>query len=148
MPSPLVRACSVDLRPAGEQLVRVLFKAGAEEPCTLHRHADAFAQDRVRLCRRITDREATLLVPERAHTRPDRPHAEPGILALGAMQSPAHTRTRALEQRLDCQTCRKASYPAAPLAEPVPANAASDGEFVVVREDHAAVTAVEREHRQ
>ena len=100
------------------------------------------------LAGRVADREAALLAPERTEARTNRPDRQPGSHSPGAAQPGSNARARAGEQRLDGLTRCDARSRSARLAEPIPADAARERESAVVGDHHAAVAAVEGEHRQ
>jgi len=54
--------------PARNERVRFLDETLAQEPSRLHRHADAFSDDRMRFARRVAD-DVCAVAAANAHTR-------------------------------------------------------------------------------
>src|SRR6188768_1648871 len=136
------------LRSTVEQRFAVAREPLAQQPRRLHRHADSLAENRVRLARRVADRETGALAPSRADAGPQRPDREPRSFAPRAGERDAHTSAARCKGRLDRIAGARGRRRGAPLAQCVAADAAGERQYPAVGDDHAAVAAAERQHGQ
>src|SRR6187455_332950 len=120
---------------------------GGEHERRLDRHADALADDRMRLARGIADAKDAVALPQ-PHARTDRSGREPRAGALGPLQGFGDAGALAPQDGLEHVAGPLARARFAIAAEPVLADATGERGDAVVGDDHAAVAAGERQHRQ
>src|SRR5690606_25910148 len=119
-----------------------------KQPGGLQRHADPLAEQRVRFAAGVADREAAPLAPERPPPRPNRTDREPPAYPLRAAQCATNAEAARAEPALYGVTRALASYRAAATRERVAADTAGEREQAAVGDDHAAIAARQRQHRQ
>ena len=114
-----------------------------QQPCRLQRHADPFADDRVRLAGGVADAKDRV-VAAHANAGAKRPAGEPGALAGRAVERNCHASAFAPQHRFEHVAGARAGQRLAQGVQPIFANAAGQGRNAVVGHHHAPVAAVER----
>src|SRR5664280_1144973 len=145
-PKPLVAREEPALRGRGGRTGRQRVPLGTEQrrqhERRLQRHADALADDRMRLASGVADAKDSVAGAE-PHARPDRAGGEPRPVATCALEGAGDALAFAPPDRFDDIARLLARLRLAATPEPIVANAAGERGDAVVGNDHAAVAAGE-----